>query len=177
MTTTDTRAALTALQDGRPIADIAAQTGLSTGQIAALAETAGATSEHARAALRELIEALAWGEQHDAKKARNLAARARRALTDLVQMRHEETAVAQAREEVAELKKQLADAEAKLRTVRTGRASATAAASDGAGSKEERRAIRVWARAQGHQVADRGLLPGHLVTAYRNRNTSAPQDS
>ncbi|THA28265.1 hypothetical protein E4198_00175 [Streptomyces sp. RKND-216] len=173
MTTTDTRtAALTALQNGRPIADIAAKTGLSTGQIAALAEAAGATSEHARTALRDLIEALAWGEQHDTKKARNLAARARRALTDLVQLRHEETAIAQAREEVAALKKQLADAEAKLRTVRTGgrtTAPATAAAGDGARTREERRAIREWARAQGHQVADRGLLPSHLITAYRNR--------
>lgn len=170
---TDTRTeALTALQSGRPIADIAAQTGLSTGQIAALAETAGATGEHARTALRELIDALVWGEQHDTKKARALAARARRALTELVQLRHGERAVAQAREEVAGLKKQLADAEAKLRTARTGRttAPATAAATDGAGSKEERAAIRAWARAQGHGVADRSSLPGHLVTAYRNRH-------
>lgn len=176
--TTDhnTREALAALRSGRPIADIAAQTGLSTGQIAALAETAGATSEHARTALRELLEALAWGEQAETKKARNLAARARTALTDLARLRQVATQEAQARQQIADLKKQLADAEAKLKQVRTGRTVTIPAPAAETGGKAERRAIRAWARAHGHQVADRGSIAGHLVEAYRNRDQDAPTE-
>ncbi|MEU9397697.1 histone-like nucleoid-structuring protein Lsr2 [Streptomyces sp. NPDC048324] len=170
MTTTDayTLAATELLKAGTPVADIAAQTGMSHGEIAALAETEGLTATHARQTMKELIEALAWGEKHDTKKAQNLAARARTALTELVQLRKSEALVAQAEAEVDELKQQLAQAEQKLRAAKTGKPVAVAATTPD--SKGDREKIRAWARRNGYEVADRGALSQKIMDAYANRD-------
>lgn len=170
MTTTDayTLAATELLKAGTPVADIAAQTGMSHGEIAALAETEGLTATHARQTMKELLEALAWGEKHDTKRAQNLAARARTALTELVQLRTSEALVAQAAAEVDELKQQLAQAEQKLRAAKTGKPVAVAATTTD--SKGEREKIRAWARRNGYEVADRGALSQKILDAYANRD-------
>ncbi|MBP5880755.1 Lsr2 dimerization domain-containing protein [Streptomyces caniscabiei] len=172
MTTTDayTLAATELLKAGTPVAEIAAQTGMSHGEIAALAETEGLTATHARQTMKELLEALAWGEKHDTKKAQNLAARARTALTELVQLRKSEALVAQAEAEVGELKQQLAQAEQKLRAVKTGKPVAVAVAATTTDGKGEREKIRAWARRNGYEVADRGALTQKVMDAYANRD-------
>lgn len=46
---------------------------------------------------------------------------------------------------------------------------------DGSRSRTELPAIREWARTHGHQVSDRGRLPGDVVNAYEHRDdTPAP---
>ncbi|MEU9428582.1 histone-like nucleoid-structuring protein Lsr2 [Streptomyces sp. NPDC048342] len=173
--TTDayTLAAIELLKAGTPVADIAKQTGMSNGEIAALAETEGLTTAHARQTIQQLLEAMAWGEKHDTKKAQNLAARARTALTELVQLRKSEALVTAAEAEVDGLKQQLAQAEQKLRAAKAGKPVAVPAATpDG---KSDREKIRAWARRNGHEVADRGALPQKVLDAYASRDQHQDQ--
>lgn len=168
-------AALDMLQAGAPLADIAEQTGLSRGEIAALAEANGLTAAHARRATQDLLDALAWGEAHDTKKAQNLAARARSALTQLSQLRTAEQQRAEAEAEVAAAKAQLAAAEGKLRAARTGKPSPavpTVSRPAARERKEDREKIRAWARRHGHQVADRGAISQTLRDAYARRDAA-----
>ncbi len=128
------------------------------------------------------IEALlAWGEQHPARGVQALAARARTALDELAQRRETEQAVAAAESEVEQLKRQLAAAEAKLRQAKTGKTTSQAAPTAPAAptaaptaltpNKSERDRIRAWARANGYQVADRGIIAQRILDAYAARNT------
>ncbi|WP_395244793.1 Lsr2 family protein [Agromyces sp. MMS24-K17] len=49
----------------------------------------------------------------------------------------------------------------------TGGARRAVAPAGSRNAKDELRAAREWLRAQGHQVSDRGRIPGHLLEEYR----------
>ncbi|MEV5149387.1 hypothetical protein AB0L14_34615 [Streptomyces sp. NPDC052727] len=121
---------------------------------------------------------LAWAENHPAASIRNRAARVRSDLTELTERRADDAAQRQAEERVAKAKAELEAAQAQLRAVKAGGHTATAAqaalspapapapACTGKRSKEELAAIRTWARANGHQVADRGNPAKAVMDAY-----------
>jgi seryl-tRNA synthetase len=182
--TTARTTALTMLKDGNPPGQITAATGLTTGELAALAEAEGLTREHATQTMKEYLQALTWGERHDTKRIQNLATRARTALDELVQARASEEQAAAAAAEVAKLKQQLADAEARLRQAKGKPATPSSSqrrtpATGGTmpHDKAERARIREWARAQGYKVADRGLIPQQIITAFNARHSAAPQQT
>ncbi|MFE4825183.1 hypothetical protein ACFRFU_54630 [Streptomyces sp. NPDC056704] len=129
------------------------------------------------------IEALlAWAESHPAAGIRNRAARVRSDLTELTERRTADAAQREAEERVAKARAELEAAQAQLRQVKSsGRAAtqdqaasedqvpaAVAAAPEpnGKRSKDELAAIRTWARAHGHQVADRGTPARTVLDAY-----------
>lgn len=126
------------------------------------------------------IEALlSWAENHPAASIRNRAARVRSDLTELTERRATDAAQREAEERVAKAKAELEAAHAQLRAVKAGGHAATAvqdatplapapalAAPTGKLSKEELAAIRTWARANGHQVADRGNPAKAVLDAY-----------
>ncbi|SFD74290.1 Lsr2 family DNA-binding protein [Streptomyces aidingensis] len=118
---------------------------------------------------------LAWADTHPTAGIRSRAARIRDGLARLAQERDKEQAVADAEAAVARLRAQLAKAEKELRQAkqssRPAAGSAPATVPDVGTStelsREERDRIRAWARANGHRVADRGLIPAAVVQAYR----------
>ncbi|MFB8247372.1 histone-like nucleoid-structuring protein Lsr2 [Streptomyces sp. NPDC055952] len=126
------------------------------------------------------IEALlAWAENHPAAGIRTRAARVRAGLTELTERRAADAAQQEAEQRVAKAKAELEAAQAQLRAVKAGGRAATAvqdatplaptpapAAPAGKRSKEELAAIRTWARANGHQVADRGTPAKAVLDAY-----------
>ncbi|KIE24754.1 hypothetical protein LK08_23030 [Streptomyces sp. MUSC 125] len=132
------------------------------------------------------IEALlSWAESHPAAGIRNRAARVRSDLTELTERRATDAAQREAEERVANAKAELEAAQAQLRAVKAGGhiatavqdatkpvalatapAPAPAATSTGKRSKEELAAIRTWARANGHQVADKGNPAKKVLDAY-----------
>ncbi|MFF3505411.1 histone-like nucleoid-structuring protein Lsr2 [Streptomyces sp. NPDC003247] len=118
----------------------------------------------------EIETLLAWGEQHTAKAVQALAARARTALAELASRRDTEHAVTEAEGRVDRLERELARAREELRQARTGKTTTKAAvavpALNGKLSKEQLAAIRTWARANGHQVADRGNPAKAVMDAY-----------
>ena len=124
------------------------------------------------------IEALlAWAENHTAASIRNRVARVRSDLTELTERRTADVAQRAAEQRVAKAKAELEAAQAQLRQVRSGGRAATEEATtavatapepngNGKRSKEELAAIRTWARAHGHQVADRGTPAKSVLDAY-----------
>jgi hypothetical protein len=130
------------------------------------------------------IEALlVWAENHSAATIRNRAARVRSDLTELTDRRTADAAQRAAEQRVANAKSELEAAQAQLRQVKAGSRTATedqtasedqtttgvvAAAPEPPGkrSKEQLAAIRTWARAHGHQVADRGTPAKTVLDAY-----------
>ncbi|AVH61737.1 MULTISPECIES: Lsr2 family DNA-binding protein [Streptomyces] len=124
------------------------------------------------------IEALlAWAENHPAATIRNRAARVRSDLTELTERRTADAAQRAAEQRVANARAELEAAQAQLRQVKTGgraatedQATTTAVAAapepNGKRSSEELAAIRTWARANGHQVADRGNPAKKVMDAY-----------
>lgn len=129
------------------------------------------------------IEALlVWAENHPAAAIRTRAARVRSDLTELTDRRTADAAQRAAEQRVANAKAELEAAQAQLRQVKTGGRTATedqttsegqgatavtaARASHGKCSKEQLAAIRTWARAHGHQVADRGTPAKTVLDAY-----------
>lgn len=125
------------------------------------------------------IEALlSWAENHPAASIRNRAARVRSDLTELTERRATDAAQREAEERVAKAKAELEAAQEQLRNVKAGGraatavqdatplAPATAPAATGKRSKEELAAIRTWARANGHQVADTGNPAKAVLDAY-----------
>ncbi|MFF0087840.1 histone-like nucleoid-structuring protein Lsr2 [Streptomyces canus] len=121
---------------------------------------------------------LAWAENHPAASIRNRAARVRSDLTELSERRAADAAQREAEERVAKAKAELEAAQAQLRQVKSGGRAATedqattavgpALEPNGNGkrSKDELAAIRTWARAHGHQVADRGTPAKTVLDAY-----------
>ncbi|MEU1128372.1 hypothetical protein ABZ383_00650 [Streptomyces sp. NPDC005900] len=115
-------------------------------------------------ALQELIE---WAAAHRAAGVRSRAARITADLSELSERRNSEAAQREAEEKVAKAKAELEKAQEELRTVKAGTCTTTAAAAPtpiraGLGNgrtREELAAIRTWARASGHQVADAGIVP------------------
>ncbi|GGV51180.1 Lsr2 family DNA-binding protein [Streptomyces spectabilis] len=126
---------------------------------------------------------LAWAENHPAASIRNRAARIRSELADLTGRRAADAAQHEAEQRVAQAKAELEAAQAELRKAKAGGrtptthatppASSPAPASGsvpvaaaGRRSREELAAIRSWARANGHQVADRGTPARAVLDAY-----------
>ncbi|MEV7076636.1 histone-like nucleoid-structuring protein Lsr2 [Streptomyces sp. NPDC093990] len=124
------------------------------------------------------IEALlTWAENHPAASIRNRAARVRSDLTGLTERRAADAAQRAAEERVATAKAELEAAQAQLRQVKSGARTIPDQASHGdqtaatqhpgsKRSKDELVAIRAWARAHGHQVADRGTPAKTVLDAY-----------
>lgn len=123
----------------------------------------------------EVRELLAWAATHPAASVRSRAARITAALTDLSERRQSEAAQREAEEKVAKARADLEKAQEELRTVKASTRTTTATATaptpvrKGPGSgrtREELAAIRTWARANGHQVADAGMVRKAVLDAY-----------
>ncbi|MFC9431649.1 histone-like nucleoid-structuring protein Lsr2 [Streptomyces sp. NPDC056987] len=117
---------------------------------------------------------LDWAAAHPAAGVRSRAARITADLFALSERRDSEAAQREAEEKVAKAKAELEKAQEELRTVKAGTRTTTAAAAPtpiraGLGSgrtREELAAVRTWARANGHQVADAGMVPKRVLEAY-----------
>ncbi|MEW1761531.1 histone-like nucleoid-structuring protein Lsr2 [Streptomyces cyaneofuscatus] len=124
-------------------------------------------------------ELLDWAAAHPAAQVRNRAARISTDLTELTERRSAEAAQREAEEKVARARAELERAQEELRTVKAGTRTTAAGPTSGrtgSGSgrtREEFAAIRTWARAHGHQVADLGMVPKRIQEAY----DTAHQDS
>jgi hypothetical protein len=123
-------------------------------------------------ALQELID---WAAAHPTASVRSRAARITADLSELSERRDSEAAQREAEEKVAKAKAELEKAQEELRTVKAGTRTTTAAATaptpirTGLGSgrtREELADIRTWARANGHQVADAGMVRKAVLDAY-----------
>ncbi|MFB7552617.1 histone-like nucleoid-structuring protein Lsr2 [Streptomyces sp. NPDC056154] len=122
----------------------------------------------------EVQELLDWAAAHPAASVRSRAARITADLSELTERRESEAAQREAEEKVAKAKAELERAQEELRTVKAGTRITTAAAAPtpirtGLGSgrtREELAAIRTWARANGHQVADAGIVRKVVLEAY-----------
>ncbi|MFI8426000.1 histone-like nucleoid-structuring protein Lsr2 [Streptomyces sp. NPDC085479] len=130
--------------------------------------------------LQQLIE---WAAAHPAASVRKSAARITTALTELSARRDSEAAQREAEARVAEARQALEQAEQELRTVKAGTRTTTTAATaptpirtgtSGTYSRDELTRIRTWARANGRQVADRGLPPKTVLDAYTAAHPAAP---
>ncbi|MFG3133525.1 histone-like nucleoid-structuring protein Lsr2 [Streptomyces tendae] len=123
----------------------------------------------------EIQELLDWAAAHPATSVRSRAARITADLSELTDRRDSEAAQREAEEKVAKARAELEKAQEELRTVKAGTRTTTAAATaptpirSGLGSgrtREELAAIRTWARANGHQVADAGMVRKAVLEAY-----------
>nr|WP_239106364.1 histone-like nucleoid-structuring protein Lsr2 [Streptomyces sp. SID8014] len=123
-------------------------------------------------ALQELI---GWAAAHPTASVRSRAARITADLSELSERRDSEAAQREAEQKVAKAKAELEKAQDELRTVKAGTRTTTTAATTptpiraGLGSgrtREELAAVRAWARENGHQVADTGMVPKRVLQAY-----------
>ncbi|WP_331718964.1 Lsr2 family protein (plasmid) [Streptomyces virginiae] len=122
-------------------------------------------------AVQKLLD---WATAHPAAGVRSRAARITTDLAELSERRDSEAAQREAEEKVAKARAELERAQEELRTVKAGTRTTTVAAAPtpiraGAGSgrtREELAAIRMWARANDHQVADQGMVPKRILEAY-----------
>ncbi|MFI9019424.1 histone-like nucleoid-structuring protein Lsr2 [Streptomyces griseus] len=111
-------------------------------------------------------ELLDWATAHPAAAVRITAD-----LAELTERRGTEAAEREAEQKVAKARAELERAQGELRSVKAGTRT-TAAAPTGARtgasgrSREELAAIRSWARANGRQVADQGMVPKRIQEAY-----------
>ncbi|MER5886954.1 histone-like nucleoid-structuring protein Lsr2 [Streptomyces sp. NPDC001941] len=128
-----------------------------------------------RPALKGVQALLVWAEEHAAAGIRGRAARIRSDLADLEARRAVDLAQQQAEQRVAQARADLEAAQAELRELKAQpRTQATPAARELAAassrtcprSPQELAAVRAWARAHGHQVADRGLVAKQVLAAY-----------
>ncbi|WP_251075696.1 Lsr2 family protein [Streptomyces sp. ISL-12] len=146
-------------------------------EASAVATTSGSTVGTADTGGIEAL--LVWADRHPAAGVRNRAARVRSDLTELTERRSADAAQQRAEERVAKAKADQDAAQAQLRAVKTGPRAATAdqdaallvpagapAARSGKRSREELAAVRVWARDNGHQIANRGTPPRAVLDAY-----------
>ncbi|MFF9090445.1 histone-like nucleoid-structuring protein Lsr2 [Streptomyces sp. NPDC014991] len=165
--------------------EITEATGLSEDEITALVAAqqrkadAGETDDTITAdpSVDDSVEQLlAWAEAHPTAGIRNKAARVRGDLSELTARRAADDAQREAEERVAKLTAELEKAKEDLRAAKAGTHSAPAAATAaptpirpgiGSGrSREELARIRTWARANGHQVADAGMIRKVVLEAY-----------
>ncbi|WP_256725360.1 Lsr2 family DNA-binding protein [Streptomyces acidiscabies] len=185
--------ALSMYYDGGQMDAITDATGLSKDEVTALVESnfpppataaADGTEANDSGTGDSVEQLLAWAEAHETASIRNKAARVRSDLTDLTTRRAADDAQHAAEERVTRLKAELAKAQEELRAVKAGTLPATALATDeptatateeptpirsGLGSgrtKEELAAIRTWARANGYEVADKGIVAKKILDAY-----------
>lgn len=172
------------------MAEITEATGLSEDEITALVAAqqrkadAGETDDTTPAATAaapadpavddSVEQLLAWAETHPTVGIRNKAARVRADVAELTARRAADDAQREAEERVAQLAAELEKAKENLRAVKAGAHPAPAPAAPtpirpGLGSgrtREELPAIRTWARANGHQVADAGMIRKAVLEAY-----------
>lgn len=186
--------ALSMFYADHPMAEITEATGLSEDEITALVDArqrkadAGETDDDTAPAATidttpkdpavesSVEQLLAWAAAHPTAGIRNKAARVRGDLSELTTRRTSEAAQREAEEKIAKAKAELEKAQEELRTVKAGiRTTTTAAATApnpiraGLGSgrtREELAAVRAWARANGHQVADAGMVRKAVLQAY-----------
>ncbi|MDV5143231.1 hypothetical protein R1T08_02625 [Streptomyces sp. SBC-4] len=134
--------------------------------------------------LQKLIE---WAAAHPAASVRKRAARITADLAELSERREGEAVQREAEARVAKARAELEQAEQDLKAVKAVKAGArptTTAAiitptpirtgTSGTYSRDELAAIRNWARASGHQVADRGLPSRTVLDAYAAAHPAAP---
>ncbi|MGC9478993.1 Lsr2 family DNA-binding protein [Streptomyces sp. WG4] len=123
----------------------------------------------------EIQELLDWAAAHPAASVRSRAARITADLSELTDRRDSEAAQREAEAKVAKARAELEKAQEELRAAKAGTRTTTAAATaptpirSGLGSgrtREELAAIRTWARANGHQVADAGMIRKAVLEAY-----------
>jgi DNA-binding transcriptional MerR regulator len=176
--------ALSMYHADRSTAEITEATGLSKDEITALVDAQERQSDAdttspatVPADTTDVAGLLAWADGHELVGIRNRAARIRTDLAELSARRATEAATRQAEERVAQLKAELEAAQAELRQAKTGRTAAVASAAPPARrgtpgrSREELAAIRTWARANGHTVADHGMIPKAVRAAYEAAHT------
>ncbi|MEV2262722.1 histone-like nucleoid-structuring protein Lsr2 [Streptomyces anulatus] len=122
----------------------------------------------------QVQELLDWASAHPAAAVRNRAVRITADLAELTERRDTEAAQREAEQKVAKARAELERAQEELRTVKAStRTTAAATVSTpiraGAGSgrsREELAAIRAWARENGHQVADAGMVRRAVLEAF-----------
>lgn len=123
-------------------------------------------------AVQQLLD---WAAAHPAASVRSRAARITADLSELTDRRDSEAAQREAEEKVAKAKAELEKAQEELRNVKAGTRTTMAATTAptpiriGLGSgrtREELAAIRTWARANGHQVADADMVRKAVLEAY-----------
>ncbi|MEU7378155.1 histone-like nucleoid-structuring protein Lsr2 [Streptomyces albidoflavus] len=122
-----------------------------------------------------LQELIGWAAAHPTASVRTRAARITADLSELSERRDSEAAQREAEQKVAKAKAELEKAQEELRTVKAGTRTTTTAATAptpiraGLGSgrtREELAAVRAWARENGHQVADTGMVPKRVLQAF-----------
>ncbi|MEV8529218.1 histone-like nucleoid-structuring protein Lsr2 [Streptomyces sp. NPDC052000] len=123
----------------------------------------------------EVQELIDWAAAHPAASVRSRAARITAGLSELSERRGSEAAQREAEAKVAKAKAELEKAQEELRTVKAGTRTTMVAATaptpirNGLGSgrtREELAAVRTWARANGHQVAEAGMVRKAVLEAY-----------
>ncbi|MFJ7416394.1 histone-like nucleoid-structuring protein Lsr2 [Streptomyces sp. NPDC098077] len=122
----------------------------------------------------QVQEVLDWASTHPAAAVRNRSVRITADLAELTERRDTEAAQREAEQKVAKARAELERAQEELRTVKAGtRTTAAATVSTpirtGAGSgrtREELAAIRAWARENGRQVADAGMVCRSVLEAF-----------
>ncbi|GAB2891822.1 Lsr2 family DNA-binding protein [Streptomyces mayteni] len=152
---------------GDPIEQITEATGLNTNELADLGIADATRLDDAG-----VENLLAWAERHPTKAIQSRATRIRTDLARLAEQQNTERAVAAAEADVAKLRAELARAENTLRTAKAGPTTTNAPVATPKDSKEELHRIRTWARANGHQVADKGLIPRAIREAYTAAHTA-----
>ncbi|WP_316779654.1 Lsr2 family DNA-binding protein [Streptomyces sasae] len=155
--------ALLMLKSRRGPGEIHRATGMSTGQIAALAEVHGLSQTAARSGgplagidptLVRGLAALMWTEQNAGhQRARNQAARVRQLLAELVSYQSHAVAESRIRSELAEIDRKLVPLLAKLSRLGT---SSTVV-------------IREWAVEQGMTANLAGMLPNRIIDAFEQQ--------
>ncbi|MER8233152.1 histone-like nucleoid-structuring protein Lsr2 [Streptomyces sp. NPDC094049] len=124
-----------------------------------------------------------WAAAHLAVSVRKRAARITTDLADLTTRRDSEAVQRDAEDRVAKAKAALEKAEQDLKAVKSGPRTTTAATvaptptrtgASGTYSRDELTAIRTWARAAGHPVADRGLPSRTVLDAYAAAHPATP---
>ncbi|MDV9188203.1 histone-like nucleoid-structuring protein Lsr2 [Streptomyces sp. SR27] len=129
--------------------------------------------------LQGLIE---WAAAHPAASVRKNAARITTALTELSARRESEAAQREAEARVAKARAVLEKAEQDLKAVKAGTRTTAASTAptqirtgtSGTYSRDELAAIRTWARAHGHPVADRGLPSKTVLDKYAAAHAATP---
>lgn len=114
--------------------------------------------------LDSIEELLAWADTAGPQRAQILAARIRSHVDELRGISRRAEQVKDAQTQVDRLTAELSRARAALREANGHKPAATAGAP--AMDRERSLRIRAWARENGHQIAERGAIPGHVLSAY-----------
>lgn len=116
---------------------------------------------------------LVWAEQSGHARALTLAARIRANVDELRTFHAQHDARTKAQADIDRLMAELEAAKTALREA--GGRSKPPAHAPKPDARAERAAIRAWARMHGMEVADRGVLPDSIVTAYHAAGGGEPQ--